>query len=249
MNDLDLTSAHSDSATGRQRAREFLLRLEKHLERGLPEASNVVEGILKTQREARQRGKTGSEAYEGPFFKSHVIPAVHSFLIAEGLTRDEAIKALLAEGYLDLLGYASGTPASKRLYPFKKSIAATLKDARKAWWEDGKVLFNSCPDLALRSPCEHSVVFEGKLFRSDSLEVAKSAIVAGIFESFFYRALPTLTGKNAKTSSYKYACFLAYDASRSLCSARSKINKCVIDSCWEDLNIYVMILPLGKLVE
>src|SRR5260370_25067842 len=182
MNDLDLTSAHSDSATGRQRAREFLLRLEKHLERGLPEASNVVEGILKTQREARQRGKTGSEAYEGPFFKSHVIPAVHSFLIAEGLTRDEAIKSLLAEGYLDLLGYASGTPASKRLYPFKKSIAATLKDARKACWEDGKVLFNSCPDLALRSPCEHSVVFEGMLFRSDSLEVAKSAIVTAIFD-------------------------------------------------------------------
>ncbi len=241
MNALD--SATPCSPDRRRRARAFLQRLEGHLDENLPKVAAVREELLKARSEAKQGGKTGTEAYEGPFFKKYVIPAVHDFLMAEGLSDEKAREALLAEGYLDLKKYASGTPASKRTYPYKKSMAATLKDARKDWWGDGEVLFNSCPDLALRAPCEYRVVFEGKLFRSDSLEVAKSAIVAGIHESFFYRALPTLAEEDGNASGYEYACFLAYDVSGNLRSARDKINERVIDSCWENLNIYVMILP------
>jgi hypothetical protein len=196
--------------------------------------------------ECKRTGKTGAEAYEGPFFKNHVVPAVHRFLMAGGLSHEAATQALLAEGYLDLKDFASGTPASGEIYPYKKTLAATLKSARKDWWGNGKVLSNSCPDLAVRLPGGPSVVFEGKLFRTGGPDAAKSAIVTGLYECFFYRALPTLmNSKEPNSSGYDYACFLAYDASplSSLRRAWKDINRDIERSFWEALNIYVMIVP------
>jgi hypothetical protein len=88
-------------------------------------------------------------------------------------------------------------------------------------------------------------VFEGKLFRSGSLEMAKSALVNGIFESFFYRGLPTLlTGKEEGGGAYDLGCFVAYDASPQgkLQEARSSINAKVAESCREGLGVRVMVL-------
>ena len=163
----------------------------------------------------------------------------------EGLTREAAIEALLAEGYANLKQYAAGTPASKAIYPYKKTLATTLDTARRDWWGTRKVLSNSCPDLALRAPCDFSVVFEGKLFRLGGLDAAKSAIVHGIYECFFYRALPTLMNSPGQSPcSYDYACFLAYDSSplESLQAAWRDIRTEVKRSCWEALNIHVMIV-------
>lgn len=244
------TSAAQGAPVQRTAAEDFFKRLESYLNKNqnLPSIDAVNEEILHAKSDLQRTGKS-AQFYEGPFFKKHVVPAVHKFLMADGLSREAAIQALLAEGYLDLKDFASDTPASREIYPYKKTLAATLKSARKDWWGPGKVLSNTCPDLALRLPSGLNVVFEGKLFRSGGLDAAKSAIVAGIYECFFYRALPTLMNcKEPNSSGYEYACFLVYDASplNSLRRAWKDINRDVERSCWEALNIYVMIVPDEK---
>jgi len=231
---------------------EFFKRLQSYLNKNLPSIDAVNEEIVQAKSDFQQTGKASAQAYEGPFFKKHVVPTVHKFLVADGLNRDAAIQALLAEGHLDLREFASGTPASRQIYPYKKTLATTLKTARKDWWGTGKVLSNSCPDLAVRLPGGPSIVFEGKLFRSGGPDAAKSAIVAGLYECFFYRALPTLVNwKEPNSSGYDYACFLAYDASplNSLRRAWKDINRDVERSFWGALNIYVMIVPHDESVE
>jgi hypothetical protein len=239
-------SGASDVLVKRTAAEEFFKRLESYLNENLPSTDAVNEEIVHAKSEYQQAGKASAQAYEGPFFKKHIVPTVHKFLIADGLSRDAAIQALLAEGHLDLKEFVSGTPASRQIYPYKKTLATTLKTARKDWWGTGKVLSNSCPDLAVRLPGGPSIVFEGKLFRSGGPDAAKSAIVAGLYECFFYRALPTLVNwKEPNASGYDYACFLAYDASplSSLRRTWKDINREVERSFWEALNIYVMIVP------
>jgi hypothetical protein len=240
-----VTSAAPDALAKRTQAKEFLKRLGNYLDEKLPSVDSVNEEILRVKAECKRAGKTGAEAYEGPFFKKYVVPTVHEFLITDGLSRETATKALLAEGYLGLKDFASGTPASRGIYPYKKTLATTLKTARKDWWGNGKVLSNACPDLAVRLPGGPSIIFEGKLFRSGGNDAAKSAIVTGVYECFFYRALPTLLDCKERSSGYDYACFLAYDASplSSLRRAWKDINQDIERSFWEALNIYVMIVP------
>ena len=227
-------------------AKKFFIRLENYLNTNLPDTSSVNEEIAAGKDEYRRTHKGSALDFEARFFKRHVVPRVHKFLIQDGLDSATAKQSLLAEGYLGLTDYASGTPASKKIYPYKKTLAATLKNAREKWWgEEEEVLSESCPDLALRLPSGLNIVFEGKVFRTGGAEAAKSAIVAGIHECFFYRALPTLMNcKGPTPGSYEYACFLAYDASRDHAFLRvwQDINPKVSHSCWEGLNIDVMIV-------
>jgi hypothetical protein len=192
--------------------------------------------------------RSDAERYnlEGTFFKKQILPNIHSFLCAQGLRSDRAKESLLAEGYQDpfLKEFVSGTPASKPRYPFKKGILRALNGAKKEWWEKGKGLHASCPDAALGIP--YNVVFEGKLFRQRTLEAAKSAIVNGVYEYIFYRGLPTLLDATEQSAAgYDYACLLAYDASKKqlLNQAWDNVEGAVKSSCWEDLHVYVMILP------
>ena len=226
-------------------AKKFFIRLENYLNTTLPHASTVNEEIAAGRDEYRRTHKGSALDFEARFFKRHVVPTVHKFLLQDGHDSSTAKQSLLAEGYLELTDYASGTPASKQIYPYKKTLAATLKNAREQWWGEGKVLSESCPDLALRLPSGLNVVFEGKFFRTGGAEAAKSAIVAGIHECFFYRALPTLMNcKGPTPGSYEYACFIAYDASRdhAFLQAWQNINPKVSQSCWDALNIHVMIV-------
>lgn len=237
----------SASSGKRAQAEGFFKALKDYLSEELPSVNAVNQEISQAKKRFEQTGEEGARAYEGPFFKMHVVPAVHKFLTRgpNSLASEAAKQALLAEGHVELKAYASGTPASPPIYPYKKTLAGTLKTARKDWWGSGKVLSSSCPDLALRLPSGLSIVFEGKLFRSDSAAAAKSAIVDGIYECFFYRALPTLMkSEELKSSGYEYACLLAYDASPkgSLVEAWNSINADIERSCREALNILVMVV-------
>jgi hypothetical protein len=133
---------------------------------------------------------------EGAFCKQRVVPQVHSFLLKEGYSKEQAKQALLAEGYdtNELRQLSSGTPASKRKYAFKKGVTRTLRTARTEWWRKGKGLYHSCPDFAFLSP-DFNIVFEGKLFRGGGVQRARTEIVDGVFECAFYRGLPTLLSR------------------------------------------------------
>ena len=189
MNAADMPSAVDKRAT----AKDFFKRLEKYLNTQLPTIAAVNEDASRRKKEYLLTKDAKLLDFEPRFFKQQAVPCVHKFLTDEyGLTPKDAIQALLAEGWADLRKFASGTPASKPIYPYKKTLAATLKTARKDWWGTGKVLSNSEPDA----------------------------------------------------SGYDYACFLAYDASlgSTLSKAWQDINAQVSQSCWDALNIYVMIV-------
>jgi hypothetical protein len=171
----------------------------------------------------------------------YIVPKVYEFLVdPEGYrySRSDAQHALLAEGYLseELAQFTSGTPSGKQVYPFKKSIGAALKGARKEWWEPRRGLHNACPDFALRAP--HKIIFETKLFRKGGKDAARTALVNGVYECCFYRGLP------AFASAYDFACLLVLDASRehSVHKAWEDANKDVKRHIWEDLRVYVIVL-------
>lgn len=183
---------------------------------------------------------------EGPLLKEQVIPKVHSFLVSKGYSDDQARAILLAEGCetAELKRFASGTPASKQRYPFKKGIAQALRSAKREWWQQKKGLYASCPDFALRSP--HKIVFEGKLFRDGSLEAAKSCLVQGIYECTFYRGLPTLYVSDTEApSAYDFGCLFVYDATpkSAVSEALRRVNEAVRKSWWTELKVFVMVIP------
>src|ERR1700683_4421474 len=160
-------SASTPSAFGKACA--FMDRLETFLNETVPSHRAVAKEFVSTNEIAGQ-------SYEPRFFKKYIVPNVYRFLTdGEHYEPGNARKALLAEGFADkvLHDLASDTPASRLRYPYKKSIVATLRTAKTDWWATPPRLSHSCPDLALRSPCEHRIVFEGKLFRNGSIAMAK----------------------------------------------------------------------------
>jgi hypothetical protein len=101
--------------------------------------------------------------------------------------------------------------------------------------------------MAFRAP--HKVVFEVKYFRQNQSGSAETELVKGIYEAFFYRALPLIleTPKRAPWD-YDYACLLAYDATEegNLLKAWNSLNKIVRKGFWDGANIYIMILRSRK---
>ena len=180
----------------------------------------------------------------------NIVPAVNGFLQkpeGSGFDATAARTALLAEGYAtkELRNFASGSPSGGK-YPFKKGIAAALKNAKNEWWKEGRGLYDACPDFALRAPNKYSIVFECKLFKGGGKDQAKATLVNGVYECSFYRGLPTLfASKGPNASSYDYACLLVYDSSanESVRKAWGEVNEGVKRSCWEALHVYVMALP------
>jgi hypothetical protein len=99
--------------------------------------------------------------------------------------------------------------------------------------------------MALRPPCPHKIVFEGKLFRARGIPAAEKALVTGIYEVFFYRGLPPIEESEKHPAwDYDYGCLLAYDATPegTLKDAWESLSSAVKDACWDGASVYVMIL-------
>ena len=115
------------------------------------------------------------------------------------------------------------------------------------WWDKSadSCVSQSCPDLALRVPCPHKIVFEAKYFRNGGIEAAKTALVTGIYQSFYYGGLPR-ADEDARHAAwdYDFSCFLIYDGTDkgSVLSAWNDVREDVSQGCWTGANIYVMVL-------
>jgi hypothetical protein len=233
------------SADRKQDAKEFLQRLQEHLRQALPAWQEIATAVGLSS----DGGEVPAEAKrinfpEVAFLQQFIVKNIYGFLIGHmGLAPSEAKRALMAEG-AEHLAEASGTPYSRDKYPFQKSIVHALEDAQVEWWEPSGGTRNACPDIALRHPCLYRVVIEGKLFRGKGVAAARRALVEGIFETSFYRGLPTLLrGKDDAADSYEYGCFLAYDASPDgqMWNAWNEINEQVRASIWNTLSTHVMV--------
>lgn len=94
----------------------------------------------------------------------------------------------------------------------------------------------------------YKIVFEGKLFRSGSLDVAKRELVHGIYECAYYRGHPVVPATNNHPAwDYDYACLVAYDASETctLKEAWALIHKDIKKGSWDAENIFVMVIPIS----
>ena len=139
----------------------------------------------------------------------------------------------------------SASPARGRGHPFGKLLGTKPAAIMKQWkGEAGVALTQPCPDFALCSPFP-KIVFEAKYFPKGDREAAESALVTGIYQAFFYRALPFIPASKSRPAwEYDYACLLVYDGSEkgSLMAAWKSINESIQKAFWESAAVYVMIL-------
>lgn len=221
----------------RERARIFLEGLRESFTSKLP-ANEVKQKMQEYERGAKRINPTLVQR-ETYFSNTFVVPAIHSYLCKFACTQapSDACRAFLAEGYVNFKEIASGSPMSAFKHPFKKQFNA-VSNIAKSWWSSSKEspLCNACPDFALSSPCPYKVVGETKYFWKGGIEAAKTELVRGIYQCFYYRGLPW---------DYEYACLLAYDASDngSLTEAWRTVDPRVKAACWNSANIFVMVLP------
>lgn len=224
-------------STDREGAWKFLKGLEEHLGR------NINPGVV---REFVRESK-GSN-YESNFVNAFMLPSISEYL-RQTLSPADAVTAFLTESVdaREKQGLASGTPASSHQHLFTKVLGVSAKTLVDMWWGTGKKkpLSQSCPDWAFRSPCQHTVVFECKLFRKGGLDAAKTELVKSIYQCFYYRGQPKVPASGRHTEwDYDYACLVAYDASERGCliEAWKRIDAKVGKECWNASNIFVMVL-------
>jgi hypothetical protein len=248
-------SSYEQYLLQKTRAREFLTDLKDFLEAQLPARMRVRDKVneeVKRAEKARRKKLDADQDYqsapEGAFFKLFGIQCIHQFLVEKkGLTEEDARAALLSESYRNHPKTSSDSPRSKEKHPFTKKAGERVESIVARWWSDNarSPVSQSCPDLALRSPCPHTIVIEGKYFQKGSYQHAQSELVRDIYQCFYYRCLPRIpAAKTHPEWNYDYACLFAYDASEegNLKTAWYRANDEIEKGLWTGANIYVMVV-------
>jgi hypothetical protein len=228
----------------REEVHDFLCRLQDYMRKELADREGVKNKVSDAA-----KGKD----YEASMVDEFVLPSLNHFLAehdTQNLNGKKPEAVTLAESRSARSKYAVGSPVRTPGHPFQKVIAAKPKEIF-ARWKGGelnkpKSAFGQvCPDLALTSP--YRVVIECKYFRTPGLQPATDALVKGLYETFFYRAMPPGRQSRAGGTSwnYEYACFFAYDASANLrlVKAWNEVKKRVEEPFWSEGNIFVMMIP------
>jgi hypothetical protein len=232
----------------RKDARHFFEGLERHLNQSIPTPTKLrkqVEEISRRARASSSKRERRNTFCESAFLGTHVFRPLHEFVAGwSGMDKETACQALLVEGYKHYANIASGTPRRWLEHPFKKrhdEAAASIV----ARWKSGRLVGDSCPDMALREPFPYKTVFECKFFRDGDVGAGASTLVGGVQEAFFYLGLAKLPERGSHAAwDYDFACFLAGDASDQggLHRAWQKVSRTVKSCIWDSANIYVMVL-------
>ena len=186
----------SNSNMPQEDAKSFLEGLKIHLNKSIPPSDEVMQRMQNLAADARRKNPKLQEVpHEGLFVDSFVLRPTNEYLVsAHNLTPDEACKSFLVESTdARKSRIAERSPVSANRYPFKKEFSAVNKVV-KSWWNKSKEspVSQACPDLAICFP--HTVVFEAKYFRKGGIDAARSELVRGIYQCFYYRGLPAVSG-------------------------------------------------------
>lgn len=230
----------------KSRAHRFLREVERSIERMLPPPDVLRAEVRALVGSAKlDNGDPHMRWPEGAFLSKYVLPPLHSALRTVcGLSPADATKALLSESYRHMQAICSGTPARSARHPFDKSLAPSARQIVQKW-RTVKPLTQSCPDLALRAPCDYTIVFEGKYFEQGSAQRAEADLVTNLYQAFFYRALPKIAGTATRPAwDYDFSCLLACDASPqgTLRKAWNSLDQSAREGFWDGASVYVMIL-------
>lgn len=230
-------------------AYSFFRSLQEYLNAYLPTTQKIRELIPQIVSASKSSMDARHKAFpEGAFLNEFIAPGIHSFLCEKhGFTTAGATRALLSESFRQLSGIASASPARSQPHPFKKALGMSAQDIIAQWrgLKSGNALVQSCPDLALREPCQFRTLIEGKYFDKGGHVAASSALANDIFQSFFYLALTKLEEtKTHPAWNYDYSCLIACDATvdGTMIEAWLDIEEEVRRGIWDGANIFVMIL-------
>lgn len=226
-----------DTNLTKQQVHSFLAKLQKLIGERLESRDYVAEAVRK---HAKDTNNTTSP--EAAFIEAFVLNNLHACVSSE---------LILAESEWAKrkpIGIACGTPVRNSGHPFNKVPGASPLRLYERWvgrdQRGRKSEFAPvCPDVALRAP--YRIVFECKYFTQYAQTPAVSQLVEGLYQAFFYRALPTLAPQPGLKWGwdYEYSCFLAYDGTSNgrLVKAWSDLAK-IHQRSWDESNIFVMIL-------
>lgn len=234
----------------RKQAKTFLDSLEAGLQLRLRQAVResgkaVSQAVIEIQKDAaasKDKAKAHLKQPEAAFLNSFVAPAINAELVAAGYSSSGALELLLAESYNALTTIAGGPAARPVGFPFEKKMAVSARAIYDKWADPKKKqpFIQPYPDLAIRAP--YGIVFEGKYFRSGSLEYAERQLVTAIHETLFYLGVPEVEEKG-RIWSYRYACLVAFDASPdgNLLKAWKALRK-LHDQFWRSANLKVILI-------
>jgi hypothetical protein len=231
----------------KEEARQFLDRVQKALAAILPDASELRRAVRAEIASAKKESKKYVYGPESAFLHTYFIPRFFDLIQTDGqISKSDARHSFLCEGYANISDCASGSPIRTQGHPFTKLLSATAAEVARTWQEkDKNPLAQACPDFAVRAPFPYNIVFEAKYFEHGSFEKASRDLVAGIYEAFFYRALPYVPPKKGGPAwDYDFACLIACDASSngSLSAAWDSFSATVKNGLWEGGNVYVMLV-------
>lgn len=234
----------------RRQAKDFLDSLAAQLRARLRQSEresglSVSQLVLEIQKNAvasKDQARAHLKQPEAAFLNTWVAPAIFDMLIASGLSEGKARDLLLAESYKALSGISSGPAARPVAFPFEKKMGVPTRAIYDRWArKTGEQPFKQpYPDLAIRTP--YGIVFEGKYFRSGSLEYAQRQLVTAIHEALFYLGVPEIEARG-RAWSYRYACLVAFDASTdgALLAAWNGLKE-VRQNFWECANLTVIVI-------
>lgn len=236
----------------KQAAFDFLTQFTQHLNHSLPPWGELNAAIPLIVEEAKTRDDWKHKRQpEDAFLYHYAFPLISEFLIAQGgLTKAQAREALLTEYYRQETELSSGTPSRsmKSGHPFGKQFASPQDIYEKWSGNRGAKLTQLCPDLALRQPSPHSVVFEGKYYPRGGQQAGATTLVSSAYQAFVYQALPhSEANSNGVPWDYDFACLLALDTSPegTLLSAFQSLPDEVRQGFWDGANIFVAIVRPG----
>jgi hypothetical protein len=237
----------------KNQAHQFLRSLERHLIKNLPSPEIVASEVASIVAKSKAGNTARHMAYpEGAFLNHYIARPIHTFLASlPDMDNEKARHAFLSESFRRIPDLSSGSPTHSKSHPFSKAVGVKPR-AMVARWKgetDRNPLMQSCPDMALRPPSPHKIIFEGKYFTRKARSTAENELVADIYQAFFYRGLAEAPETKRKAAwDYDYACLLAYDASETgaLLQAWRSLAEDVRRSFWDSANIYVMILRGGS---
>ena len=231
------------------RAYRFFSELESTLNSVLPGPKDMSASVDEICASAKADESARHQRFpEAAFLAAYAVPEIHNYLTnSVGLTSQEGTKALLFESYRSMPEFCSHSPARSERHPFRKTIGAKARDIVEQWKGNaaGNPVVQSCPDLALRSPCPFKVVIEGKYFPKGGIAAAETSLATDIYQAFFYLGLSNIPEtKTHPAWDYDYSLLLAYDATPdgTLKMAWESLDREVKKGCWEGANIYVMVL-------
>jgi hypothetical protein len=227
----------------RDEAFAFLRSFQDTLESKLPSREALVAEMDVLSKD----GVSDHQIRENRFIYHFIIRQLHSHMqTVPGIGADEARRSIFCEYHAKVSDIASGNAFRRLGAPLGKQRGKSTSDIIRGWMK-GKTSYpinQAYPDLAVREPFPHSIVFDIKYFESSDASVAEADLVGGVYEVMHYRGLPPVAPTSVSDPGwgYDYACLLACDVSESGALASTWKSVVAKEAFWEGANVFVMIV-------